>query len=381
MALGTMALLMIAGSAANAIGQKQAADEGTVDLNELVAAPSGDPRADPLLAALRNEELVGLGQAPDLGVMLQASPLARLGEEFVTGSAGDLRRKDVERFRIGQRRVMGALDAARKQGLDREETLDLVQRRLGIVNGRPRDAVARVFRQVADSAGLRIGGLVNQELDFQERVREEIPELTALAEDVREGRFDARRALAELQSDFPSATASDIEALRQAETANLLRNLSEEREDATDRILQRANAAGFNPARALGELEERVTLERQSAEEEGLARAVQLLSGQIGLSQAALGSLQQSLQTPLQSARATSNNTINALLQAGAQNLDNATRIQNQQQFNAEQIAKSIREAHAGIGNTAVAGAGLMGGGGSFGGGASGPGTGSRIFG
>jgi hypothetical protein len=138
-----------------------------------------------------------------------------------------------------------------------------------------------------------LGELVSAELASNERYNPD--EMEALAATTAGGRRDAQRAIAGIQGDFVAPTAADIqEQAGIAETA-FRGQITRERADRERALLEQANTMEINPAARLGRLDEWQAQMNLEAQPQGLARALQLLSGQQGLQTNALGALQTSL--------------------------------------------------------------------------------------
>lgn len=342
--------LLAGGAVLGAGGSLLAGEQGQSDFQvgntPLAGAP--DPRSDPIQSSLRNEALLSLGRAPDRGVLLQSSPSSRLLSNARQGvGTADLRRDDLSLIGVGVNALQRAVDESIRSG---NPSVEDVENRLFDILPRESGAHHRLI-QLASDAGFaqsgpsKVQNLIEEELAFRSQVPERLAELQALAPDVRAGRAAARRGIADLQRDFPVVTRDEIEeriqSARDARLAEL--NLSEER--ARDEILQAANVGRFNPAGALGRLSERRVLEEEQATDESIGRALQLLSGEVGLGQTSLGTLQSSLQAQEQGSRQTGANVLQALLQAGSINSGLSTTLSNLQAQTEAQNAQARQQA------------------------------------
>lgn len=148
--------------------------------------------------------------------------------------------------------------------------------------------------QTGESSSIRLPGAVSgkERKAFDAKTKQ-------LQADVLEGRMSAIGAISELQQDFPIATAEKQEEFEQAELSALISEIDRNASDAEQRALQRANVGGFSPTGELGDIDEAVLFAKSQAVVDARARADQALGSDIGLANAALSSLEQSLNKPL----------------------------------------------------------------------------------
>lgn len=369
----------VLGAGASIYGAEQGQSDFSVS-DQPSGAP-GDPRADPLLAALRAQGMAQLGVPVGSSVLMQASPMNRLANEAATGTVQDFRREDMTALRHGIFRIEEAVRLADEMGLDGPTRRRLIHHNIRSADpirqvalpralagmeaaGAPGDADFDILSRVLSASGYSsVEELLEAQREYERQAQEQQARAHELAPIAAEGRGEAIRSIAQLQQDFPVPTQANLDSLIEEATQNRLRRLAEGTEESREALLQRANVQGFNPAAALGEIEKENLLQRRSAEEEGVARAIQLLSGQVGLGQSALGSLQQSLLLPQQAAQSTSDSSINALLQAGSINASQAGQLAGLSQRTEAQNAQARQEGTSNAGQSlanSISLAGLM---------------------
>lgn len=96
---------------------------------------------------------------------------------------------------------------------------------------------------------------------------------------IRAQRLAAEANLAKIAGDFPTASASEIDALTKNVRESQDREINQRMQTQTDQILQQANLRGYNPAGILGELEKNRADSLFDTQFSSADRALQILTG------------------------------------------------------------------------------------------------------
>lgn len=189
---------------------------------------------------------------------------------------------------------------------------------LGLFGGKKKASAKKgvdvLDRLLAASGYGSLEELVQSELDYSRDAEGRMAEQNETADIVNQGRNDAQRSIAGIQSDFVAPTEAEL-LTRQGEIEQILRaQIARDFGVREQNALYQANAYGINPAGQLGRLGEGRALAELASGPDALARTLQLLGGQQGLQSNALSALQGSLngQTalPLQLLGLQSNNNV-----------------------------------------------------------------------
>lgn len=170
---------------------------------------------------------------------------------------------------------------------------------LGLFGGKkkssPRHGVNVLNRLLASSGYGSLEELVQAELDYSRDAEGRLAQSNETAGIVNQGRNDAQRSIAGIQSDFVAPTEAELTS-RSSEIEQILRaQIARDFGDREQNALYQANAYGINPAGQLGRLGEGRALAELASGPDALARTLQLLGGQQGLQTNALSALQGSL--------------------------------------------------------------------------------------
>lgn len=238
------------------------------------------PEADPLLAALRGDLLTQFGLV-DPTLLTASSPFS----QAVAARRAQPGRDDLKNFAIGTaesvlRQIQA--DPRLREALLQEGDDALV--RFGILGSERPGVTLAGLQRIAAAAGFEsFRDLVTAEEQFQQVVPQRIAEQERLAGLSRGRTLQAQEGLATLLANLPAADASALAALRQDERERILRESDRAFDEQRGELLRAANFGGFNPGRAVGDLEERRELTRQSSDLDALSRAVALIQAQQGL--------------------------------------------------------------------------------------------------
>ena len=225
------------------------------------------PQLSPLTNAANFESLAALGIV-DPGFLLRASPANQALDIVLRSPTGNkLSFKALNSFnRLVQRAIeLGDVDAAIAQTPEGEFFTD----------------IGNVFRAAGVSESIE--SLLQRELDYRQQIQPTIERYEALQGEALESRATLAERLAGLASSVPGATGEDFAALRDQELERRLRLIRESEEEIGGDILRQANAVGFNPGRALGELAERGSILRADSDLDALNAAIALIAGQQGI--------------------------------------------------------------------------------------------------
>lgn len=240
-------------------------------------------RDNPLYNAQLIEAMLGLGIMPSEHQLLNASPLGKLN--FKT------RQFDI---------YNNIIEQGIQQGLSDAEIAAQLQSH-GVKTGKKGDVKeGNAFIDEQGRVRSRVGyenlsDLVAKQREYLSSSLVNQNQLKALQEQTLAGRRGAQSDIAGILGDFVAPTGAEIQS-RASEMENILRaQIARERADSQLGILEQASALGINPAARLGRLDEWQAQRNLEAAPEGLARALQLLSGQQGLQANALSTLQNSL--------------------------------------------------------------------------------------
>ncbi len=223
-----------------------------------------DPLIDPLVAALTFEQLLSLGIF-DPTTMQLASPINQ--------AIQTLRGTSMTKEQFNNH--MSALRGLQKIAVNGEDFNE--------VFGSNPDVLRRAAA-AANLMGMSVEQLLQSERQFQTDFGARAGQLQDIANEVFEGRLDARSALAALSSNFPVGDAASLANLTALERSRI----DEQLESQTQEALQAARLGNFNPGRILGEIE----YLRDDAELNSLARASALLGSQISLANESILGLQ-----------------------------------------------------------------------------------------
>ena len=325
--------LLAGGAGIGAIGSGLAGifgQQDDINVDDLQAA-GFNASNDPVVAALQAEALLGLGIPPER-ILEQGSPLNRVRNSLgsTLGSQRGFDQNDIGRFNAALGEINRRLDRALAEGLSLNEAVDRASA------GVPAQ-LKGTLNELALSGGFRSAeDMIRAEINFRANFNPE--RLRTIAADVAEGRQSALGTIAAIQQDFPVATASGIQRLENLER---IRQANEFRQ-AEERILERAQAGGFNPARGLAELEK----QRVSTDLDAVSRARQILGADIGLASSGIAGLQGSLQQATSNAQAIAGLTVPAGLQNASLASQQAIALAQLQtardQFNAATTANAI---------------------------------------
>jgi hypothetical protein len=368
------ALIGAAGSIGGGLLSKQKTQrvKGTVNYNI---------SKDPLFAGLASQAGVSIGQQPTIQSLMAGSPLTSLKNQF----AGRARPDHFKFYGRAIDDLQAWIDSGLANGMTAdqvaagadawlkkrtksansqdnglmagESTLRTIFDPIGLFGSGKRETISRtqlsgerLIRGALRSAGYsNFGDLVRDEINFRTDAMSRVGGLQSDATAAAQGRSDATRRIAGIQSDFVAPTAADIqEQAAIAETA-FRGQVTRERADQERALLEQANTMGINPAARLGGLDEWEAQQKLEAQPQGLARALQLLSGQQGLQSTALGSLLSSMesqnQLPLQLAALRSGQSISLGQQSANQALALAGINAQIGQNNAQNLGSGIANA------------------------------------
>jgi hypothetical protein len=293
--------------------------EVDIDPMELIFALA-NPNANPALSAAVFGSVAGLG-GPTSGILQEGSPQARLVNQL--GAMG-LTKKQFD----ASVKALGA-EGLNKKGLP--------------VKAIQRAAAAAGYDDFADFKAAQDQYQIQSE-QMQQRY-------AGIADDVQTGRISALEAISRIQQDFIAPSAGDIRDMEQRVIDQRTADINLVTRDAREAALQQANVMGYNPARTIGDIEERRLNQIYDVQQsDALERALSLLGGQQNLQSSAMQNLGASLANPL--AQATSAGGVYsqgvaqmgdmALRQALATNeLTSQAQFFNAQQDTAQQMARA----------------------------------------
>jgi hypothetical protein len=293
--------------------------EVEIDPLELIFA-FANPNANPALSAAVFGSVAGLG-GPTAGILQEGSPQARLVNQL--GSMG-LTKKQFDKN----------VAALNTNGLNKKgEVLKPLQRA----------AAAAGYESYADFSAAQ-EQYTTQSAAMQERY-------AGIANEVQTGRLSAMEAISRIQQDFVAPSQQDIRDMEQRVIDQRMADINQVTDEARESALQQANVLGYNPARTVGDVEQRRLNQIYDVQQsDGLERALALLGGQQNLQSSAMQNLGASLAGPL--AQATQSGGLYsqgvaqmgdmALRQALATNeLTSQAQFFNAQQNTAQQMAQA----------------------------------------
>jgi hypothetical protein len=259
--------------------------------------PSRDPFSDPLTAAASVDTLLNLG-IYDPSILATAGPLQRaiqgLQRQTVGIADNDFLNYAVpllmnEYQQLAGSGELGNLDALlnpsttlEKDSLKRvysDPSLYNIPRKLAMLIGQKNpdilkttshfiDRLSQVAEKLQATSGMSFPELFAAQKRFQDENAARDQSLSALAKETLKGRIAAANARSEMLQNL----SGGIDSLRAQELARINDQL-----DTRKGFLERgANLAGYNPGRALGELEKSRLIDAPS---EALNRAIALITG------------------------------------------------------------------------------------------------------
>ena len=239
---------------------------------------TGDPLSDPLMAALTEQTMLGMGQVPDAATAARAGPFNQALSRFLNSHALD-RSDQVEFFQRAQS-VLAKVEAG-------EELLPVD---MGFL-----DMVAPLIGMTSDQ-------LMQSQMDYTSQQQGRADQYQQLAELNEQGRFGAQEQLAFLMGNLPDVSMEGFESYRMDEKDRIIRELNRSVDEASGGALRQANFANYNPGRVLGDLEEARIRGTQDADLASLEYALGALSGQQNLSVSRAQQLQGYIAAPTQQA-------------------------------------------------------------------------------
>lgn len=251
------------------------------------------PQADPLLAALSADALLGLGSV-DSGIMRQSAPFAQI--ENAARQTGGFTDDSIRHLQQGLAELQGSpLTGAR---IGDQQMIQSYKN----LNGRQMFAV----RRAAALAGYDgIEGLLSAQVEYEREQKDYEDKIEPYREETLQGRLAALAGISRILKDFPTASNADIDTLTADVQSQLQRDISRLFSDEREKLLEQANTGGFNPGAALGRLMEQETIQQANTKLDALTQALTLLGGRQSLASNALGSLQTAFMNPQQIANQT----------------------------------------------------------------------------
>ena len=298
------------------------------------------PGADPLLAALSGEGLLGLGQF-DPTVIEAASPVRQLVSQILSLPEGIASEREKQRglAMLTKAQNMGLFarfDQAVQAGqfppdidsfwsflvnqphfvFGPEQIAELSESGVFSDNGMLQSSLLNAnggkrvntseFKSLGKLMGIiqRLGVIPGQLASNEARFTVEAPKLQAkqeeLAQQVLEGRIDAQQATAAIQSDLSAIASGDFGRINQIPFVEGLRgNIELERSRSERDIRARAGVAGSNPGASLRAIDEQAFNLNNQVPANATGQLLQVLAGlqgstQIGFENAATASGQRS---------------------------------------------------------------------------------------
>ncbi len=247
--------------------------------------------ADPLLASLSLDQLVQLGIGdPNAfrSILSLSSPFSQAIATY--GRSGE----DADSVQLVGRTISGLsndIDEMIAQGMSADE----ISRNLGSGRG------LAGIENAPGIIGISFEELVRREVEFRQSIGPEVERLSQQAQAAGASRTVGLERIAQLTQNIPQADAAAIAALQAREQERLLRELNRGVDEQRADLLRQANAAGFNPGRAVGDIEEFRARATQDSDLDALGRAIATLGGQQQLAANEVGLLQSLIYTPQQS--------------------------------------------------------------------------------
>jgi hypothetical protein len=224
-----------------------------------------NPNANPALSASTVAALQGLGM-PISGVMQEGSPQARLVNQ------------------------LGAMNLTKQQ-------FDQNVKFLAQGGKNKKGVESKVLTRAATQAGYdNLADFMSAQETYETQSRELEARYAPIMREIEAGRFGALGSIANLQKNFIAPTAADISDMEQRVIAQRTADIDLATRDAREAALQQANVMGYNPARTVGDIEERRLNQIYDVQQsDGHERALSLSGGEQGLQRNALTTLHGSL--------------------------------------------------------------------------------------
>lgn len=232
---------------------------------------SYNPAADPLVGAVSQQALFGLGQPTPDSLVQQSDPLAQVLN--IANQSGRFTRNE-----IGA--IQGWLPSIYQYGVlpdtsgydqgDAAVGKAAIQKALSLAGYSSPDAFYQASKQYRE-----------QQAAYQAQI-------APVQQQILQGRLAAYQNISKLAQDFPQASQADIDALSKQYEDQIRRQLAQDTQDQRDQILQQANSGRINPAATLGRLAQQESLSRSAAPTTALERALQLLTGKTNLATTAI---------------------------------------------------------------------------------------------
>jgi hypothetical protein len=279
----------------------------------------------PLFQQLQLLAMMGIGQQITPASLREASPLGTL-----LGSAGDvgLTRKGQKGYASILDNLYRAIDDGRANGLSAGQIVDSIKRSdwwnasdglrdgqfgnegdiRGVMDpfGFFGDGVSdkykrtqrgrRALKRLTAASGYNdLEELIEAQLQYETQAEERLREMNETSGIAAQGRNDALRRIAGIQSDFVAPTEEEFRAEAGEIEAALRGQIEREARDQQDALSVAAQVGRYNPGGGMGRIGEWQSQANLQAGPDSVARALQLLSGQQSLQSNALGALQGSL--------------------------------------------------------------------------------------
>lgn len=239
--------------------------------------------SNPLMNGLSVETMLALGLPITPEMLQKASPIGRL-----SGS------------HLG-RQLINLVNEGQAQGLSVDEIVSQIEGAKVGQDGRgwlskQFGGEKKLEKILALSGYSSLHDLVSADLAFSSSAQERAGRLNAAQPAIEQGRIDALRKVAGIQSGFVAPSEADLLSRTGDIETSLRAQIARERADSENALLEQAQARGINPGARLGRLDEWQAQSNLDANTTALSRALQLLGGEQALQTNAISSLQGSLQ-------------------------------------------------------------------------------------
>jgi len=333
---------MVAASAISAGAQAASSAQAAKSANNagrLVNRTGYNPSADPVLAGISQEAMLGLGMN-DIGLAQLADPINVVLNAM--NQSGDVTSEEKDA-------AMKYMRYIALHGSMPPESQDLDSRSSRLI-------------AIGLQKALTLGGYTSLQtfVDAQKQYTAETAARAAkigpVREEILQGRLSAYSGISKIAQDYPGASLQDILLLQKQYEDQIRSGIKQDVTDQQAQILQSANMNRGNPGSTLGRLTQQELLSKQAAPTTALERALQMLQGRETIANTALTGygqvLDQGNNLALSVAALRANSATAAAALMGQQSSSN-----NQLQANLAQSAGNSRAAGtAAVGNTVASG-------------------------
>lgn len=267
----------------------QLASDFDISVEELIFAFNNPNLGNAVLSGASASVLSQLGQ-PVGGALRQGGPL---GLVINAAGAAGLTEEQFNDATNSARKAAAQYRKFRAQGASHEVASRRAIRKSG-----------GSFRRLSTLAGFtQPGDFLRSQFEFEQEVGVIEAEQRALAPETRAARNDAQRTINSLFSDFPVRNEEELRELEGRVRAERLAEITENREESDEEILQQANVFGLNPGRQLADNREQFDELRFDLDNtQALERAILLASGESQQAVTGLTALLGGLNEPIRAA-------------------------------------------------------------------------------